>query len=220
MPERVANTLKRKPKGDISFEIVLNEEQKLAKAEIIKRAYSFIIGRAGTGKTLLACQIALDLLFKREVDRIIITRPSVATEENGFLPGTLKEKMEPWLVPIRSNMLKVYPKKDKLEKLEEDREIEMVSIGHFRGRTFDNAIVIVDEFQNLTKEQLSMAVGRLGKGSKMIFCGDSSQIDLKRGVESAIKASSNVPNSDHTFTVTLQENHRHEAIDYIMQFLT
>lgn len=214
-----ANAEKRVPKRDIKFNITLNEEQKLAKAEILQHAYSFIIGRQGTGKTLLACQIALDLLFKREVEQIIITRPAVGTEDLGFLPGTLEEKMEPWLIPIRSNMLKAYPYEDKLLKHEKDKDIEMISIAHFRGRTFDKAAIIIDEFQNLTKSQLRMAVGRLGKGSIMMLCGDTSQIDIKKPEDSAINLVECVPQSDFTYTVELLENHRHEAVDYIMKFL-
>ena len=82
-------------------------------------------------------------------------------------------------MPIRSNMRKIYNKPEVLERMEKSESIELVSLAHFRGRTFDNSVVIVDEFQNLTTSQLAMAVGRLGKDSKMIFCGDSYQIDLK-----------------------------------------
>ena len=173
------NTAKKPPKGSVRFSLSLSEEQKSAKQAILHHPFNFIVGKAGSGKTLLACQIALDLFFKRMINKIIITRPTVSTEDNGFLPGSEKEKMEPWLVPIRSNMRKVYNKPLILEKMEKEETIELVSLAHFRGRTFDNSVVIVDEFQNLTRSQLAMAVGRLGKDSKMIFCGDSYQIDLK-----------------------------------------
>jgi predicted ribonuclease YlaK len=86
--------------------------------------------------------------------------------------------MEPWIVPIRSNMRKVYNKPETLVRMEQDENIELLSLAHFRGRTFDNAVCIVDEFQNLTKQQLLMVLGRLGRGSIMIFCGDKDQIDL------------------------------------------
>ena len=119
------------------------------------------------------------MFFKRRVNKIIITRPTVSTEDNGFLPGSEKEKMEPWIVPIKSNMRKIYNKPLILEKMEKNEDIELVSLAHFRGRTFDNACVIVDEFQNLTKQQLSMVLGRLGKKSTMILTGDPQQIDLK-----------------------------------------
>ena len=91
--------------------------------------------RQVVGKTLLAVQVALDMFFKRNVNQIIITRPTVSNEDNGYLPGSLDEKMEPWLVPIRSNMRKVYNKPQILEKMENDDNIELVSLSHFRGRT-------------------------------------------------------------------------------------
>ena len=172
------NTQKRVPKNDVKFSITLSEEQKQAKAQILEHPFNFVLGKAGSGKTLLACQIALDQLFKRQINKIVITRPTVATEDNGFLPGSEAEKMEPWLVPIRSNMRKVYNKPEVLTNLENKESIELVSLTHFRGRTFDECVCIVDEFQNLTKQQLSMVIGRLGKGSIMIFCGDLVQCDL------------------------------------------
>ena len=81
--------------------------------------------------------------------------------------------MEPWIVPIKSNMRKIYNKPNILEKMEKNEDIELVSLAHFRGRTFEDSIIIVDEFQNLTRSQFRMALGRLGKGSTMIFCGDN-----------------------------------------------
>ena len=104
------NIEKTPPKGSVKFSITLSEEQKAAKQAILHHPYNFIVGKAGSGKTLLACQVALDMFFKRMINKIIITRPTVSTEDNGFLPGSEKEKMEPWLVPIRSNMRKVYNK--------------------------------------------------------------------------------------------------------------
>ena len=98
------NIQKTPPKGNIRFSISLSDEQKLAKQAILHHPYSFVVGKAGSGKTLLACQVALDMFFKRMINKIIITRPTISTEDNGFLPGSEKEKMEPWLVPIRSNM--------------------------------------------------------------------------------------------------------------------
>ncbi len=141
------NREKTPPKNDIKFNISLSEEQKRAKELILNTPFNFILGKAGSGKTLLAVQVALDLYFKRQVDKIIITRPTVSTEDNGFLPGTEKEKMDPWLVPIRANMKDVYNKPEILEKMEKEENIELVSLTHFRGRTFNNAVCIVDEFQ-------------------------------------------------------------------------
>ena len=213
------NTEKSPPKGSVRFSLSLSEEQKAAKQAILHHPYNFIVGKAGSGKTLLACQIALDMFFKRMINKIIITRPTVSTEDNGFLPGSEKEKMEPWLVPIRSNMRKVYNKPAILEKMEKDESIELVSLAHFRGRTFDNSLVIVDEFQNLTRAQFKMTLGRIGKGSTMIFCGDNQQIDLKDPNYSAIHDIAKICDSQYVYKRVLLDNHRHEAIDEVFEML-
>tara|TARA_R100001129_G_scaffold160508_1_gene125059 strand:- start:247 stop:909 length:663 start_codon:yes stop_codon:yes gene_type:complete len=213
------NIEKTPPKGNVKFSISLSEEQKAAKQAILHHPYNFIVGKAGSGKTLLACQVALDMFFKRMINKIIITRPTVSTEDNGFLPGSEKEKMEPWLVPIRSNMRKVYNKPTILEKMENNEDIELVSLAHFRGRTFENSIVIVDEFQNLTRSQFRMALGRIGKGSTMIFCGDNQQIDLKDKNYSAIHDLSKVTDSEYVYKRILLDNHRHPAIDEVFEML-
>ena len=215
----MTNKDKTPPKGAIRFSISLSAEQKKAKTEILKHPYNFIVGKAGSGKTLLAVQVALDQVFKRQYDKIIITRPTISTEDNGFLPGSEREKMEPWLVPIRSNMRKVYNKPDLLEKMEKDERIELVSLAHFRGRTFDNAVVIVDEFQNLSRSQLAMCIGRLGKESKMLFCGDSYQIDLKDKNWSAYHDMAKLSQSKHVFKTILEDSHRHGAIDDLLDLL-
>ncbi len=213
------NIEKVPPKGNVKFSITLSEEQKSAKQAVLHHPYNFIVGKAGSGKTLLACQVALDMFFKRMINKIIITRPTVSTEDNGFLPGSEKEKMEPWLVPIRSNMRKVYNKPAILEKMENNEDIELVSLAHFRGRTFENSVVIVDEFQNLTRSQLRMALGRLGKGSTMIFCGDNQQIDLKDKNYSAIHDIAKVADSEYVYKRILLDNHRHPAIDEVFEML-
>ena len=213
------NMSKTAPNGKIKFTITLSPEQKESKSEILNHPYNFITGKAGSGKTLLAVQIALDMFFNRTVNKIIITRPTVSNEDNGYLPGSLNEKMEPWLVPIRSNMRKVYNHQATLDRMEKDEDIELVSLAHFRGRTFDNAVCIVDEFQNLTKQQLGMVLGRLGKGSVMILTGDPQQIDLKFVNDSAIHEVAKLKESKYVFTRALLDNHRHEALDDILKLL-
>ncbi|MCH9716569.1 MAG: PhoH family protein [Gammaproteobacteria bacterium] len=213
------NKEKASPKGAIRFSITLSDEQKVAKAEMLKHAFNFILGNAGSGKTLLAVQTALDQYFKRNYNKIIITRPTVSTEDNGFLPGSEKEKMEPWLVPIRSNMRKVYNKPAILDKMEKEESIELVSLAHFRGRTFDNSIIIVDEFQNLTRSQLSMVLGRLGKNSMMMFCGDNQQVDLKDRNYSAMHEVSKIVSSQYVYKVVLKDNHRHESLIEVLELL-
>ena len=213
------NINKKIPKGAIRFSLTLSDEQKEAKTQILKHSFNFVIGKAGSGKTLLAVQIALDMFFKRQFNKIIITRPTISTEDNGFLPGSEKEKMEPWLVPIRSNMRKVYNKPLILDKMENEEQIELVSLAHFRGRTFDNSVVIIDEFQNLTRAQLAMVLGRLGKDSMMILCGDNQQIDLKDSNYSAINEVAKIINSNYVHKVILKDNHRHEALSEVLDLL-
>ena len=217
MPKQ--NIERKPPKGSIKFSLNLSQEQKKAKTQILKHPFNFIVGKAGSGKTLLAVQVALDQFFKRQFNRIIITRPTISTEDNGFLPGSEREKMEPWLVPIRSNMRKIYNKPEILERMEKAEQIELVSLAHFRGRTVDNSVVIVDEFQNLTRSQLAMAVGRLGKDSKMIFCGDSYQIDLKDKNYSAYHDMAKLVNSNYVHKTLLTDSHRHDAIDDLLELL-
>jgi len=213
------NTDKTPPKGSIRFSLSLSPEQKKAKTEILKHPFNFVVGKPGSGKTLLAVQIALDQFFKRQCNKIIITRPTVSTEDNGFLPGSEREKMEPWLVPIRSNMRKVYNKPLILQKMESDEQIELVSLAHFRGRTFEDSVCIIDEFQNLTKSQLSMVLSRLGKNSTMIFTGDNQQIDLKDRNYSAIHEVAKISSSKFVYKALLTDNHRHIAIDAVFELL-
>jgi phosphate starvation-inducible PhoH-like protein len=213
------NKEKTPPKTEIKYSITLSEEQKQAKAKIIETPFNFILGKAGSGKTLLAVQIALDMFFKRRINKIIITRPTVSTQDDGFLPGSYQEKMDPWLVPIRSNMRKVYNKPELLDKMEKEENIELVSLAHFRGRTFDNAVCIVDEFQNLTKQQLQMVLSRLGKDSIMILCGDKHQIDLKFKNDSATHEVPKIKNSKYVNEIILTDNHRHASLDEILRLL-
>ena len=213
------NITKKPPRGKVKFNITLSEEQKESKSNILTHPYNFIMGKAGSGKTLLAVQVALDMFFTRQVNKIVITRPTVSNEDNGYLPGSLNEKMEPWLVPIRSNMRKVYNKPAILEKMENDENIELVSLSHFRGRTFENSCVIIDEFQNLTKQQLGMVLGRLGKGSTMILTGDPQQIDLKFSNDSAIHEVPKLKPSQYVYQIALLDNHRHEALNELLKLL-
>jgi len=207
---------KRKPKNPISFKIQLNEEQKLAKQLILDNPVTLLKGMAGSGKTLVACQVALDLVFKKDVERIIITRPTVAKEEIGFLPGDLKEKMDPWLAPIYANLYMLYDKA-KIDKMIQDQTIEIVPFAFMRGRTFPDAVVIVDECQNITHGQTEMILGRLGKGGKMIFCGDITQTDLKNKKDSGIGFFTRLEeNIKGVKIVTLKTNHRHEIVEPIL----
>lgn len=210
-------TQKRKPKNPIKFNLQLNEEQKQAKALIIENPVVVLKGMAGSGKTLVAVQAALDMLFSREVEKIIITRPTVAKEDLGFLPGDLKEKMDPWLAPIYHNLYMLYGK-DKVDKELEYGNIEIVPFAFMRGRTFVNAFVIVDEAQNVTHDQMETVLGRLGKGSKMVICGDLAQIDLKIKKDTGFSFLTRIEEQVKGFKVfALQANHRHQIVTPILK---
>jgi len=210
-------TQKRRPKNPIKFNLVLNEEQKKAKSLIVDNPVVILKGMAGSGKTLVAVQAALDMLFSREIDKIIITRPTVAKEELGFLPGDLKEKMDPWLAPIYHNLYMLY-NKEKVDKELERGNIEIVPFAFMRGRTFINSFVIVDEAQNVTHTQMETVLGRLGKGSKMVICGDLAQIDLKIKKETGFSFLTRVEEQVSGFKIfALKQNHRHEIVSPILK---
>lgn len=205
-------------KNKIQFQLPLNEEQKGIKAKALHDTISVFLGKAGSGKTLLATQIALEYLFYREVERIIITRPTVSNEDLGFLPGNIKEKMDPWLAPIHANMFMLYSK-DKIEKLISEDRIEIAPISFLRGRTFVNACVIVDESQNVTKSQMEMVLSRLGINSKMILTGDSAQIDLKNKKDSGLPYLYEMRDKiDGLGVYELKTNHRHPIVDDILSY--
>ena len=215
-PEEIFKN-KTKPKNPIKFKIDLNAEQKDAKQVMLDNPVVLIKGMAGSGKTLVACQVALDMVFKKEMDKIIITRPTVAKEDIGFLPGDLKEKMDPWLAPIYSNLYLLYDKA-KIDKMVEENQIEIVPFAFMRGRTFPNSFVIVDECQNITHAQTEMMLGRLGKGGKMIFCGDLSQVDLKSKKDSGISFFNRLEERiKGVRIITLKTNHRHEIVEEILK---
>jgi phosphate starvation-inducible PhoH-like protein len=137
----------------------------------------FAIGPAGTGKTMLAVQWAIEQLQGGEIDRIIITRPAVSVdEEHGFLPGDLNQKMEPWTKPIFDVFAECYSTKD-IARMVEEGVIETSPLAYMRGRTFKNAAIIADEMQNATPSQMKMLLTRLGAGSKMVVTGDLNQAD-------------------------------------------
>ena len=136
-------------------------------------------GPAGTGKTLLACQYAIESLQNNTTNKIIITRPTIAIEENiGFLPGNIKDKMHPWTIPIFDIFKEYYNQKD-IDKLIIDNMIEIVPIGFMQGRTFKNSIIIADEMQNSTPTQMFMLLTRVGIKSKIMITGDLMQTTNK-----------------------------------------
>lgn len=146
----------------------------------------FCIGAAGSGKTFLAVAEALRLLLTHKVTRFIITRPVVeAGESLGFLPGNLEEKINPYLRPLYDSMEMLLPKEN-VKRLVESELIETAPLAYMRGRTLNNAVVILDEAQNTTKEQMKMFLTRMGENSKIFITGDTTQIDLPKKLPSGL----------------------------------
>ena len=147
---------------------------------------TFGIGPAGTGKTYLAVAHAVDRIFSGEIDKIILSRPAVeAGEQLGFLPGDLKEKIDPYLRPLY-DALGDCMYKDKIEKFIDREKIEIAPLAFMRGRTLSNSYIILDEAQNTSPMQMKMFLTRLGKDSQMVITGDLSQIDLPKPLNSGL----------------------------------
>ena len=155
----------------------------------------FAVGPAGTGKTYTGVALAVKALKEKQVKRIILTRPAVEAGENlGFLPGDLKEKLDPYMMPLYDALRDMIPA-EKLESLIEKGTIQIAPLAFMRGRTLDNAFVILDEAQNTTHSQMKMFLTRMGKNAKFMLTGDPGQIDLPRRVISGLKEALLVLNS-------------------------
>ena len=158
----------------------LSQETYLEMLKNPKKFIVFAIGPAGTGKTMLAVQMAIKLFKEGVIGKIVVTRPAVSVdEEHGFLPGTLNKKMEPWTRPIFDVFEEYYNPKE-IQEMLEDGVIEISPLAYMRGRTFKNAFVIADEMQNATPSQMKMLLTRLGDNSRMIVTGDLNQADRPR----------------------------------------
>ena len=181
----------------------------------------FLTGAAGTGKTYIACSSALSFLERGKVDKIIITRPLVATEEVGFLPGTLEEKIDPYMAPIVEILSEIYDKKA-IKRMIEDGVIQSAPLAFMRGSTFKDAFVILDEAQNTTKSQISMFLTRFGRGSKGCILGDLMQSDLPSHVENGLKwASDRLDQSRYVSNIHFDENQvvRSPLVKDVMKYL-
>ena len=154
---------------------------------LMKHELVFGVGPAGTGKTYLAVAVAVSMLLQKRVDRIILSRPAVeAGERLGFLPGDLKEKIDPYLRPLYDALYDMLPGEQAMKGLESG-EIEVAPLAFMRGRTLSNAFVILDEAQNCTPVQMKMFLTRLGENSRMAVTGDPSQVDLPLGAKSGLR---------------------------------
>jgi phosphate starvation-inducible protein PhoH and related proteins len=162
------------------------EAQKAYVANLFAHELGFGIGPAGTGKTYLAVAVGVTMFLSGAVEKIILSRPAVeAGERLGFLPGDMKEKVDPYMQPLYDALNDFLPSKQ-VQKLLEEKRIEIAPLAFMRGRTLSNAFVVLDEAQNATAMQMKMFLTRLGEGSRMVVTGDRTQIDLPRGVPSGL----------------------------------
>jgi len=162
------------------------DAQKAYVRSLFENELCFGIGPAGTGKTYLAVAVGVTMFISGQVDKIILSRPAVeAGERLGFLPGDMKDKVDPYMQPLYDALNDFLPGKQ-LAKLLEEKRIEIAPLAFMRGRTLANAFVVLDEAQNATSMQMKMFLTRLGEGSRMVITGDRTQIDLPRGVSSGL----------------------------------
>jgi len=180
----------------------------------------FGIGPAGTGKTLLAVQVAVKLFKEGKVDKIIVTRPAVSVDEDlGFLPGTLEQKMAPWTRPI-FDVLREYFDARQIEGMIEEGRLEIAPLAYMRGRTFKNAFILADEMQNATQNQMKMLLTRLGEGSQMCVTGDLAQADRLKD-NGLIDFTNRLTNSDSSYIDIVNfgqgDIERHQAVKEVLK---
>lgn len=216
--EKIQSEVANNPKRPIKFNVELNEEQKEAKRLILGHQITLITGGAGSGKTLVGVQTLLDMYFKKEIKKIWITRPNVQIEDYGFLPGTLEDKMDPLLVPIYDNLYKCY-NEEAINKLAENKIIDIAPIAYIRGRTIDDAGLIIDETQNIDEAMAEALLTRLGKQGKIVITGDAAQIDLKNKMYSGINSIAELVINDPDMAyIELKENHRSPLVLRVIEF--
>lgn len=214
---------RKKRRGPITFNVKLTEEQKEAKARVMANTVSFLTGKPGTSKSLLACHVALDYLISGEVGKIVVTRPTVlASRDVGFLPGDAFDfksgKLAPFLAPILQAMYKLRSREE-IDREIDKGNIEIIPIQFIRGLNFEDCVVIVDEGQNLTSEELKAVTTRLCKNSKLIITSDYNQIDLRNKNQSASNFISEIAKLDDVDIIELKENFRHDLALAIMDVI-
>lgn len=212
-PNKNGKPLKTEPKLNVE----LNEEQK----EVVKLFYeydvNFVLGDFGSGKSLTATYIALTSFRKKQFNKIWITRPMIKNNL-GALPGELDDKLFPYVFPILQN-LEVCQGKEQTEKMRKEGLIEIMPIEVAKGVTFMESVVIIDEFQDMNYQDFRTILTRLGKESKMIFCGSLQQIDKSINGNSCIHTISKLQNSGLVGFKTLTSNHRNPILTQIIDYL-
>lgn len=205
----------RERKGEIKYNITLNEEQKEAKQLIIDNQIVIVTGRAGSGKSLICAQAALDFLMKKQCDHVYVTRATIEVGGSlGFLPGDLEDKFNPYLEAFQENLEKCYDRV-KIGELVKNKKITAYPVQFIRGKTIDD-ILVVEEAQNLTKGEMLAILTRLGKTGKIIINGDNEQKDIKEsytGLSYAIELSKKIEGIEW---IKLKTNHRSDLVGKIL----
>ena len=201
--------------------VTLNEEQKEAKRLIIENQVVVVTGRAGSGKSLVCAQAALDFLKKKQVNCIYNTRAAVEVGRSlGFLPGALNEKFDPYMEALVENLNKCCSDKNEVSKLIQDEKVKAIPVQFIRGKTIDD-ILIVEEAQNLTKGEMLAILTRLGKTGKIVINGDNEQTDIKsstgeiNGLSYVIELSKKI---EEIKWIKLKENHRSDLVGKILEY--
>lgn len=201
--------------------VQLNDEQKEAKRLIVENQIVVVTGRAGSGKSLVCAQAALDFLKKKQIDCIYNTRAAVEVGKSlGYLPGELSQKFDPYMEALVENLNKCCTSKDEVSKLIEQEKVKAMPVQFIRGKTIDD-ILIVEEAQNLTKGEMLAILTRLGKTGKIVINGDNEQTDIKtpdgqiNGLTYAIELSKKI--SDIKW-IKLKENHRSDLVGKILDY--
>jgi phosphate starvation-inducible PhoH-like protein len=205
----------RERKSDIKYNVTLNEEQKLAKQLIIDNQIVIVTGRAGSGKSLICAQAALDFLMKKQCNHIYVTRATIEVGGSlGFLPGDLEDKFNPYLEAFQENLEKCYDKV-RIQELVKNKKVIAYPIQFIRGKTIDD-VLVVEEAQNLTKGEMLAILTRLGKTGKIIINGDNEQKDIKEsytGLSYAIELSKKIEGIEW---IKLKANHRSDLVGKIL----
>ena len=205
----------RERKSDIKYSVTLNEEQKLAKQLIIDNQIVIVTGRAGSGKSLVCAQAALDFLMKKQCNHIYVTRATIEVGGSlGFLPGDLEEKFNPYLEAFQENLEKRYDKV-KIQELVKNKRVIAYPVQFIRGKTIDD-VLVVEEAQNLSKGEMLAILTRLGKTGKIIINGDNEQKDIKEsytGLSYAIDISKKIEGIEW---IKLKANHRSDLVGKIL----
>lgn len=204
-------------KNEIKFGVQLNDEQKEAKKLIRENQIVIITGRAGSGKSLVSAQVALDFLFQKQIGQILVTRATIEVGASlGLLPGNLDEKFNPYLEAFIENLQKCIDK-TRVQELVNDKKVTAMPVQFIRGKTIDD-VLIVEEAQNMTKAQMLAVLTRLGKTGKIIVNGDNEQKDIKdeyNGLSYAIELSKKI---EEIKWIKLKENHRSDLVGKILEY--